>query len=60
MSFAASGWSVELYRAKFAIVKNRCNLNEAKETGKTKDKIECTRSKKTWGLDAQDCEEILL
>ena len=60
LSFAASGRSLELYRAKIAVLWNRCCSNAAKNTARTKDKIVVTRSGKTWSPDVQDCEEIPL
>ena len=60
LSFAASGRSLELYRAKIAMLRNRCPSNAAKNTARTKDKIVVTRSGKTSSPDVQDCEEIPL
>ncbi|XP_068697793.1 uncharacterized protein [Montipora foliosa] len=60
LSFAASRRSLELYRAKIAILRNRCSPNAAKNTLRTKDKIVDTRSGKTWSPDLQDCEEAPL
>ncbi|XP_068757221.1 probable G-protein coupled receptor Mth-like 1 [Montipora capricornis] len=60
LSFAASGRSLELYRAKIAMLRNRCSSNAAKNTARTKDKIVVTRSGETWCPDVQDCEEIPL
>ncbi|XP_068696775.1 uncharacterized protein [Montipora foliosa] len=60
LSFAVSGRSLELYRAKIAILRNRCFSNAAKNTARTKDKIVVTRSGKTWSPDVHDCEEIPL
>ncbi|XP_068697787.1 probable G-protein coupled receptor Mth-like 1 [Montipora foliosa] len=37
LSFAASGKSIQLYRAKIAKLRNRCTSNAAKNTAKTKD-----------------------
>ena len=48
LSFAASGRSLELYRAKIAMLRNRCFSTAAKNTARTKDKIAITRSGKTW------------
>ncbi|XP_068696010.1 uncharacterized protein [Montipora foliosa] len=60
LSFASSRRSLELYRAKIAILRNRCSPNAAKNTVRTKDKIVDTRSRKTWSPDVQDCEEAPL
>ncbi|XP_068755921.1 uncharacterized protein [Montipora capricornis] len=60
LSFAASGRSLELYRAKIAILRNRCSPKAAKITARTKDKIVVTRSGKTWTPDVLDYEEIPL
>ncbi|XP_068753665.1 adhesion G-protein coupled receptor G2-like [Montipora capricornis] len=60
LSFAVSGRSLELYRAKIAILRNRCFSNAAKNTARTQDKIVVTRSGKTWSPDVHDCEEIPL
>ncbi|XP_068757223.1 uncharacterized protein [Montipora capricornis] len=60
LSFAASRRSLELYRAKIAILRNRCSRNAAKNTARTKDKIVVTRSGKTWSPDVQDCEDAPL
>ena len=60
LSFAASGRSLELYRGKIAMLRNRCSSNAAKNNARTKDKIVVTRSGKTWSPNVQDCEEIPL
>ncbi|XP_068755917.1 adhesion G-protein coupled receptor D1-like [Montipora capricornis] len=60
LSFAASRRSLELYRAKIAILRNRCSRNAARNTSRTKDKIVVTRSGKSWSPDVQDCEEAPL
>ncbi|XP_068697687.1 adhesion G-protein coupled receptor G2-like [Montipora foliosa] len=60
LSFAASRRSLELYRAKITILRNRCSRNAAKNTASTKDKIVVTRSAKTRSPDVQDCEEAPL
>ncbi|XP_068757224.1 uncharacterized protein [Montipora capricornis] len=60
LSFAVSGRSLELYRVKIAMLRNRCSSNAAKNTARTKEKIVVTRSGKTWSPDVQDCEEIPL
>ncbi|XP_068753649.1 uncharacterized protein [Montipora capricornis] len=60
LSFAASGRSLELYRAKLAILRNRCSSTAAKNTARTKDKIVVTRPEKNQSPDVQDCEETPL
>ncbi|XP_068758169.1 uncharacterized protein [Montipora capricornis] len=60
LSFGASGRSLELYRGKIAMLRNRCSSTAANNTARTKDKIVVTRSGKTRSPDVQDCEEISL
>ena len=59
LSFAASGRSLELYRAKISILRNRCFQKASTNKERSKNIVKPS-SQKTPTLDSQKCEETRL
>ena len=59
LSFAASGRSLELYRAKISILRNRCFQKASKNKERSKNIVKPS-SQKTPTLGSRNCEETRL